>query len=437
MRPSHRQLVPQLRLRPLLVSPLSTAYPRSRFDGDRVQRNSDRLQAVSRDFRTDTITVPTDEMLELMKGASRGDDVYGEDEDTLEFQERIAKLAGKEAALFCASGTMTNQLAIRAHLHQPPYSVVTDSRAHVHLNEAGGIAFHSSATTYPVMPENGHYMAVEEVLGACVIGDDVHGAPTRLVCVENTLNGMIYPQAELNSIASALSPLDIPLHCDGARLWEVLAKTGISLEEACRPFETVSLCMSKGLGAPVGSVLVGPKQFIKKATHFRKLFGGGWRQSGPLALAASHALSTTLPQLSRTHTLATRLATALVDEGITLELPVETNQVWMDTRSAGFSIPELAQRVWEEQHIRLNGGGWGRIVLHSQISQEAVEGLIEVVRGLARERGRERAEWERGVGEEGVEGSRENSRALARGEWEGGWVGKGTKTQGYGKGGKR
>ncbi|BGP17744.1 hypothetical protein JCM10213v2_005786 [Rhodosporidiobolus nylandii] len=390
------------------------------------------MDAVGRDFRTDTVTVPTSKMFELMSRASRGDAVYQEDEDTLALEARIAEMAGMEAALFCASGTMTNQLAIRCHLTQPPYSVVTDSRAHVHLSEAGGIAFHSSATTYPVLPESGHHMTVEEVMGAAVLGEDIHGAPTRLVCVENTLNGMIYPQSELCSLSASLKPLDIPLHCDGARLWEVLAKTGLTLKEACAPFETVSLCMSKGLGAPIGSVLVGPKKFIQKATHFRKLFGGGMRQTGSLALAASHCLDTVLPQLRRTHSLATRLACALVEEGIALDLPVETNMLWIDPTPAGFSVAELAQRVWEKKGVRLHTG-WGRIVVHYQISEQAVEDVIEVARALAKERGKARAAWEKEMGDQEVEAADLRSRSLAMGKWVGLPLGQGTKMQGYGK----
>ncbi|GAA5888578.1 hypothetical protein JCM6882_009003 [Rhodosporidiobolus microsporus] len=404
---------------------------------DRLERNRRKLDAVSRDFRTDTLTLPTDEMVEAMRYASRGDDVYGEDEDTLELQERVAKMAGKEAALFCASGTMTNQLAVRAHLTAPPHSIVLDSRAHIHRSEAGGVAFHSAATTYPVAAANGHHVAAEEVLGELVAGDDVHGAPTRLVCVENTLSGMIFPQEELLSLRRALDSLPsgpIPLHCDGARLWEVMAKTGMSLEEACRPFETASLCLSKGLGAPVGSILVGPKDFIKKVTHLRKLFGGGMRQTGSLALAASHCLTSVLPQLPRTHALAARLASALVapDIGSALELPVETNMVWVDSRPAGFSLEEWGKRAWEEAGVRLYEG-WGRVVVHYQVSEEAVDALVEVTRRLAEEKRRERDEWEKEVGAEEVEEVRRRSEKFARGEWEGERMGKSTKGA-YGKG---
>ncbi|GAA5963782.1 hypothetical protein JCM8115_006326, partial [Rhodotorula mucilaginosa] len=156
---------------------------------DRAARNAAKLVAISRDFRTDTITVPTEEQRQALALASMGDSVYGEDEDTRALEEWIAELTGMEAALFCASGTMTNQLGIRTHLWQPPYSVVTDSRAHVHMLEAGGIASHSMASVNSVFAANGHHMTVEEVLDNCTLGDDIHTAPTKLVCVENTLSG--------------------------------------------------------------------------------------------------------------------------------------------------------------------------------------------------------------------------------------------------------
>ncbi|GAA6016234.1 hypothetical protein JCM10207_000439 [Rhodosporidiobolus poonsookiae] len=413
----------------------TSAVEFSGFEGDRRARNADKAEAVKRDFRTDTITIPTDDLYELMKDASRGDDVYGEDPDTVELQDRIAKLAGKEAALFCASGTMTNQLAIRAHLSSPPYSVVTDARAHVHLSEAGGIAFHSGATTFPVFPDNGHHLTVEEVLGACVPEDgDVHGAPTKLVCVENTLSGMIYPQPVLVALSSALSalPTPIPLHCDGARLWDVVAATGLSLAEACAPFETVSLCMSKGLGAPIGSVLVGPKKFIQKATHYRKLFGGGLRQTGGLALAASHCLTNTLPRLPGVHQLAKRLAAGLVQHGVGLQLPVETGMVWIDPAPAGFGMAQLASAAAEEG-VKLSAA-WGRLVVHFQTSEEAVDALIRVAGRLAEAHQAERAAWEEEAGTEEAQRVRRVSEGYARGEWRGRVEPPRNRLQGCGKG---
>lgn len=340
----------------------------------------DALTVIQRDFRSDTITIPDEEMLRLMATASVGDDVYKQDIKTNQLQDKIAKLAGKEAALFCPTGTMTNQLAIRTHLHQPPYSVICDSRAHVHRYEAGGIAFHSQATTMAVIASNGRHITLDDILPNLILEPDIHFCPTRLICLENTLQGMVFPQEEIIRISDFAKEKGIAMHCDGARMWEVQAKTGKSLKELCAPFETVSLCMSKGLGAPIGSLLVGPKAFIEKAKWFRKLLGGGWRQSGGLAVAADFAMERTLPILPRVHALAAHLATSLEQLGVTLLFPTETNMVWIDTSALGFSVAELTRRALDNENgnKRIVLGG-ARIVLHFQISEQAVEDLIELV----------------------------------------------------------
>ncbi|KAI5474688.1 threonine aldolase [Pseudohyphozyma bogoriensis] len=362
--------------------------------------NEATLLRISHDFRTDTITVPTDEMFDLMKHATRGDDVYAislyaaadtrlgislailqEDEDTIALQNKIAQLAGKEAGLFCVSGTMSNQLALRTHLTQPPHSIMLDSRAHVHCYEAGGVAFHSQANTISQFPENGHHLTLEEVEENIIQGDDIHGAPTKVVSLENTLSGMVFPQDEIIKISDSMRAKGVIMHCDGARMWEAQVKTGKSLKELCAPFDTVSLCMSKGLGAPIGSVLVGPKAFIQKAIWFKKLFGGGIRQAGSLALAANYCLDNHLPLLSRTHTLASHLAVSLADVGVRILLPTETNMVWIDTVPLGFEISTLIAKA-KESGVRLGGS---RLVIHHQTSPDAVEKLVEAVKALKEE----------------------------------------------------
>jgi len=346
----------------------------------------DALAIISRDFRSDTITIPDEEMIQLMATATVGDDVYKQDKATNQLQERIAKLAGKEAALFCVSGTMTNQLAIRTHLTQPPHSVICDARAHIHRYEAGGIAHHSQATTMPVVPSNGRYITLEDIMPNLILEPDIHFCPTRLVCLENTLQGMVMPHEETVRISEFAREKGIAMHCDGARMWEVQAKTGLSLKELCAPFETVSLCMSKGLGAPIGSVLVGPKNFIEKARWFRKMFGGGIRQSGGIAAAADYALTRTLPLLPKVHELAAHLASSLQELGVVLLNPTETNMVWIDTSPLGFSPQELTRRALDldngQKRIVLGGA---RIVLHFQITKEAVDDLIQLVTIMKKE----------------------------------------------------
>ncbi|ORY78091.1 pyridoxal phosphate-dependent transferase [Leucosporidium creatinivorum] len=383
--------------------------------------NARKAAEIARDFRTDTITVPTDEMCAIMSRASRGDDVYGEDQATSDFEEKVARLAGKEAAMFAVSGTMTNQLAIRAHLTQPPHSIVLDSRAHIHQHEGGAAALLSQATSRTIKPENGHHITLDEVLDIIVEGDDIHTAPTKIVCLENTLSGMVFPQDEIVKISEAMHDHGILMHLDGARLWEVVAASGSSLEELCRPFDSVSLCMSKGLGAPVGSVLVGSKEIIQKAKWFRKAFGGGIRQSGGLAAGANYALDNHLSLLPRTHALAKQLANGLADLGVRLLLPVETNMLWIDPSPLGFTLDELALKA---RSLGLNMGA-SRFIVHHQITEDAVQDLLRAVKELKEEhKGRETCSSSAVVDE------RQN-RAFAEGRWEGNVPHMSTRTTAY------
>jgi threonine aldolase len=340
--------------------------------------------------------MPTDAQLRAAATATRGDDVYAEDADVTALEKRIAALAGKEACLFAASGTMTNQLAIRSHLVQPPHAVLVDQRAHVHQYEAGGIALFSQATTHTVTPKGDH-MTVEEVEGALQLGSDVHRAPTRLVCLENTLSGMVFPQAEIVKIADLVRSHGILLHLDGARLWNVAARavegrglgTGEEdlravLSDLLAPFDSASLCLSKGLGAPIGSALVGPKKLVDRARWFRKAFGGGWRQAGSIAAMADHAITHHFPRLAGTHALARRLADGLQAAGYALAAPVDTNMVFFDP-PAGVSVDEVVAALAAlPDPITLAGN---RCVLHHQTSPEAVGDFIEVARKLAEKAG--------------------------------------------------
>ncbi|GMK58636.1 hypothetical protein CspeluHIS016_0600780 [Cutaneotrichosporon spelunceum] len=358
--------------------------------------NVAQLHKTSRDFRSDTLTMPTDAQLRASQTATRGDDVYREDGDVAALEARLAALAGKEACLFAASGTMTNQLAIRSHLVQPPHAVLTDQRAHVHQYEAGGIALFSQATTHTVVPKGDH-LTVEEVAGALELGTDVHRAPTRLVCLENTLGGVVFPQAEIVKIAQLAKSHAIPVHLDGARLWNVAAleieKRGLGtgeedlrtvLTELLAPFDSASLCLSKGLGAPVGSVLVGPKTLIDRARWFRKAFGGGWRQAGGLAVMAGHAVTHHFPRLAGTHALARRLADGLQAAGYALAAPADTNMVFFDPPD-GVTVAELAAALAAlPDPITIMGN---RCVIHHQTSAAAVDEFIEVARGLAEKAG--------------------------------------------------
>ncbi|BEI91276.1 uncharacterized protein CcaverHIS019_0400960 [Cutaneotrichosporon cavernicola] len=336
--------------------------------------------------------MPTDAQLRAAQTATRGDDVYREDGDVAALEARLASLSGMEACLFAPSGTMTNQLAIRSHLVQPPHAVLLDQRAHVHQYEAGGMALFSQATSHTVVPQGDH-LTLEEVEGALQLGTDIHRAPTRLVCLENTLGGVVFPQSEIIKISTLVKSHGIPLHLDGARLWNVASleveKRGLGsgdedlrsvLTELLAPFDSASLCLSKGLGAPVGSVLVGPKTLIDRARWFRKAFGGGWRQAGGLAAMADHAVTHHFPRLAGTHALARKLADGLEAAGYGLVAPAHTNMVFFDPPN-GVTVDDLVTALAAlPDPITIMGN---RCVVHHQTSAEAVDTFVEVARQLA------------------------------------------------------
>ncbi|KAH7921150.1 hypothetical protein BV22DRAFT_1114558 [Leucogyrophana mollusca] len=345
--------------------------------------NAAKIEEVSRAFMSDTITVPTKEMNAYAMRASLGDDVYFEP-STAALEAHIAQLTGKEAGLFLPSGTMSNQIALRTHLEQPPYSVVCDARSHIYRMEAGGAAFHSGANSIPIIPENDHHLTLEDIEPRVVSGTDVHVAPTRIIALENTLNGTIIPQEDVMAISEYAHSHDILMHLDGARIWHVAAETGLSMKELCDPFDSVSLCLSKGLGAPIGTCLVGSKKFITKARWFRKLFGGGMRQTGFLVGAAAYALTNNFPLLPRVHSLAKRMQQGLEELGVGILSPAETCMLFYDPAPIGVEYWEIVERASQLQNpIKINGS---RLVTHIQTSPQAVEDFLGLVRTLKEEK---------------------------------------------------
>lgn len=332
----------------------------------------------SNDFRSDTITGPTKEMMEAIANSysALGDAVYNEDQITLDFEKRIVDLTGHEAAMFAVSGTMTNQLAIRSHLFQPPHSVLCDYRAHVYTCEAGGIATLSQAMVTPVIPSNGVYMTLEDIKERIVVGDDVHVAPTKLICLENTMGGAIFPIEEIRRISKFAREQGIPIHLDGARLWNASIAAGVSMREYGSLFDSISLCLSKGLCAPVGSVLVGSKALVKTATWFKKQAGGGIRQSGILTSAANVALDQVWPSMAKTHATAQEFANFVKsDLGLDLLFPADTNFVYIDNR--GKFDSDVFVKLGAERGIKLLGG---RIVFHYHTSEHAIAILKDVLK---------------------------------------------------------
>lgn len=335
------------------------------------------LSPAHNEFRSDTFTTPTLSMVASLSKATLGDAVYNEDDSTIQLENKVAEMTGKEAGLFCVSGTLSNQLGLRVNLKQPPYSVFCDYRAHVYVHEAGGMASLSQAMAQPIKPKNGIHLTLEDDILPNFIPDDgeIHGAPTKLISLENTLHGMVFPIEEITKISDFCRQNDVKLHLDGARLWNASVATGVSLEEYCSYFDSVSLCLSKTLGAPIGSILVGDKSFINKANHFRKQNGGGVRQSGLLATMAITAIDENFGKLQKTHEMAKELGNLCDDNGISLEHPVNTNFVFIDFRKNRMSIDTLS-KLLNEKGIKLYTS---RIAFHYQISQESFEKCKKVV----------------------------------------------------------
>jgi threonine aldolase len=327
--------------------------------------------AAGHDLRSDTMTTPTASMLAAIQSCSLLDSVFNEDATTIELESHCAALTGKEAGLFVLSGTMGNQLALRSLLTQPPHGVLCDHRSHIVKYEAGGVSSLTGAMVKAVAPKNGVYLTLEDIKANIYLDDDVHTCPTRVISLENTLNGMIMPLEEVQRISAFAREHGVKMHCDGARLWEVAASGAGSLVEFASCFDTVTLCFSKGLGAPIGSILLGNKDVIKHARWVRKSIGGGLRQSGVVTAAARVAVDETFGKgpngegglLKNTHTLAQEVAKIWTDLGGKLVHPVHTNMVWVDLEDADCSSARF-EELGKEAGLELMGG---RMITHYQI----------------------------------------------------------------------
>ena len=342
-------------------------------DVDPIQNNWSTPGPAAFDFRSDVITTPTASMLTSIAQTTLLDDVFIEDPTTLSLEARIAALTGHEAALLVLSGTMGNQISLRTQLLAPPHSVLCDHRAHILGWEAGGVASLCGALVKGVVPKNRHHLTLEDVEANAVISDDVHACPTRLISLENTLGGTVLPLDECQKISRWARERGILMHLDGARLWEACAAGAGGLEEYCACFDSVSLCFSKGLGAPIGSIIVGKASFVKRARWIRKSIGGGTRQAGVVAAPARVALEETFlgGKLAASHESARRIGKLWEFLGGQLAMPVETNMVWFNLEDADVRVEDFVAAA-QKLGLRVRGG---RLVVHYQIGDEAIQKL--------------------------------------------------------------
>ncbi len=335
------------------------------------------------DLRSDTVTKPSAEMRRVMAEAEVGDDVLGDDPTVLRLQEYTAGLLGKEAGLYFPSGTMCNQAAIRT-LTRRGDEVFLHAQAHIIFYEQGA-ASALSQVQLRVFDSPDGTLDLEKMEEYVHTDADVHHAPTRLVCLENTHNhcgGVVLPIEHIRAVRELCDRHDLKLHLDGARLGNAAAATGISLAEYAAPFDTVSICLSKGLGAPIGSVLVGDAETIRLAQRARKIYGGGMRQAGIVAAAGIYALEHNLARLADDHTRARVLANALAAlPGLEVDLgKVQTNMVFAGTRESGMPAAELIDRLAEQGVLALDEAHWSiRFVTHLDLDDADIEQAIGAV----------------------------------------------------------
>jgi threonine aldolase len=337
------------------------------------------------DLRSDTVTRPTPAMRAAMATAEVGDDVWHEDPSVNRLEERLAGLLGKEAAVFVPSGTMSNQIGIRGHT-QPGDEVLCDVNCHVYNYEAGGPAVLSGVTCRTVEGDHG-ILDVTQLEGK-IRPSDEHLVRTRLVCLENTHNrggGKVYPLEKIQAISAWARRHGLAMHLDGARLWNAIVATGIPAATWAAEFDSVSVCFSKGLGAPVGSALAGPRDFIARARRSRKLLGGGMRQAGVLAAAALYALDHHVERLAEDHDNARVLAEAIaLVPGLRLDPPeVDTNLVFFVVDPALGTARDVAAAL-KERGVLVGATAPQKIraCTHLDVSAAAARRAAEVFRSL-------------------------------------------------------
>ena len=337
------------------------------------------------DLRSDTVTKPTKEMLQAMITSPVGDDVWGDDPTVNALQDRCASMFGKEAACFVPSGTMANQLAIRAQT-QPGDEIILHQESHIVRYEAGGAAALSGCSFATTGGDKGFFTSDD--VKALLRDEDAHFGHSKLVTIENTHNrggGSIWPIEQLTSVCSTAHELGLSTHLDGARIWHAIVATGTDAATWAKPFDTISACFSKGLGCPAGSIVVGSKEIIHRVHRFRKQFGGTMRQTGILAGSANYALDHHLDRLQEDHQHAKLLAEGLeAINGITCNVEnTETNLIFFDIDPRIGEGPAFCRQLWSEGVLaEALDPQRVRFVTHLGVSTEQIEQALDIVRKL-------------------------------------------------------
>jgi len=335
---------------------------------------------------SDTVTKPTPEMLDFMMSAKVGDDVFKNDESTNALEEKVARFFNKEAALFFPSGTMANQTAIKLHT-EPGDQVICDHYSHIYNYEGGGASFNSGVSCKLIKGDRGRVNA-EQVKQAINPPDFYHSPRTRLVSLENTTNkggGACYELQEIKAIKEVCTNHGLAFHLDGARLWNALVAKNHDPKEYGAQFDTISVCFSKGLGAPIGSALLGSKAFINKALRIRKILGGGMRQVGYLANAASYAMDHHFERLAIDHRKAKELSTALTAlKWVKSVEPTETNIVIFNIDTENSTAEDIIQK-FKAQHIDLIAMDSSklRFVTHLDYSVQDHDHVLQTLKNMA------------------------------------------------------
>lgn len=336
------------------------------------------------DLRSDTITKPSPGMLEAMMHAQVGDAVFNEDPTVNELEELVAKMFKMEAALYCASGTMTNQIAIKVHT-KPGDEVICSRMAHIYQFEGGGIAFNSGASVALIDSVNGTFTA-GDVRSFINNPDDPHKAFTRLVAVENTVNrgaGTCWDFDEFSRIRELCDKKNLSLHLDGARLFNALAVDGRKPEDYGAVFDSISICLSKGLGAPVGSLLLGKKDFIRQAARVRKVLGGAMRQAGYIAAAGIYALKNNVSRLSDDHRNAQQIALTLEHDRLIEKVNYGGTNIVIFTVKKDLTANDYLQKLRNNGILALKTGDRSiRLVTHLHVGAEETAKACEIIRSV-------------------------------------------------------